>query len=393
MHMNVSRYPWLDQEGKGSTPHPLRIPVPVSAQGETSCAKHTCSTGVAQNTKEEGKDMAETGTNKKPTSRIVLDALNGMWLSYAVQAAARYDLATLIGEGAKTTAQLAKETSTHEFWTYRVLRFLAANGIFEEVAPRTFANTDLSTYLRNDVPTSMYAMARMMGSDRYRRTWGLLEESMRTGTSAVELLYGMDLYAYFDAHPEEGRIFDAAMTSFSGVVNQAIATAYDFSHVKKLVDVGGGHGSLLQTILAHYPTVQSVLFDRPSVIEQVRASGSAHYELVAGDFFEGVPQGADVYLLKKVLHNWKDQQCVQILTNCRRAMHSSAVVLVCEQVVPDDPNQGAFAKGLDLLMGLEQQGEERTREEFRALYEASGFRLERVIPTASPHSILEGVAV
>ncbi|MBV9708186.1 MAG: methyltransferase [Chloroflexi bacterium] len=337
----------------------------------------------------------ETDISKRVPQHILLERLNGMWTSYAIQAAVHYNFATLLRERSKTSAQLAQETGTQEAWVYRVLRFLAANDIFVEVTPRTFENTELSTYLRDDIPDSIYAIANMFGSEHHRRSWGLLEESMRTGTPAVELLYGMDIYDYFDMHPEEGVVFDDAMTSLSASADKAIATTYDFSRVGQLVDVGGGRGSLLSTILSHYPSLQGVLFDRPSVIEQVKTSSSTDlpYQLVAGNFFESVPAGADIYMLKWILHNWSDKQCRTILQNCRKAMHSQAVLLVCEQVVFPENNQGSVTKGLDLLMGLEQNGYERTQEEFRALYEASGFHLARIIPTGSIYYIFEGVIV
>ena len=329
----------------------------------------------------------------------LLDDLNAMWKSFAIQAAAQFDFATLIGEGSMTTTELAEATGTQERWVYRVLRFLAAHGVFAEVAPRTFTNTARSLYLCDDIPGSLRAMARMMGSNRVRQEWCLLEHTMQTGIPSVELLCGKGLYAHLDEHPEEGDLFDAAITSFSTIVDEAIATTYDFSVFKKVVDIGGGRGSLMSAICTHHPSVQGVLFERPSVIERLQEAGGLSVvtgavdlpiELVAGDFFDQIPQGIDAYVLKEVLHNWSDRRCVEILTNCRRSMHAGSVVLVCEQLVPSN-NEGAFAKGLDLMMGLEQQGGERTQEEFQTLYEAAGFRLTRVLQTPSPHCIFEGV--
>src|SRR5579883_1727959 len=316
---------------------------------------------------------------RKPTpQQVLLNELKGMWKSYAIQAAAHYNFATLIGEGSKSAAELAQATGTQELWVHRVLRLLASLGIFCEVSPRTYANTELSACLRDGVPGSLRAMARMMGSERYRLEWGLLEESMRTGMSAIALLHGRDLYEYLDEHPQERDVFDQALSGFSAIVDDAIARTYDFSSVKKVIDLGGGRGSLLAAIRARFPELQCTLFERS-------------FDLVVGDFFAGVPGGADAYLLKEVLHNWSDEQCITVLKHCRRAMHPDAVILVCEQVISPANNEGDFAKGLDLLMGLEQQGCERTEEEFRALYEAAGLRLARAIPTPSPHWILEGV--
>ncbi|HLG61988.1 MAG TPA: methyltransferase [Ktedonosporobacter sp.] len=338
---------------------------------------------------------------RKPTpQQVLLNELKGMWKSYAIQAAAHYNFATLIGEGSKSAAELAQATGTQELWVHRVLRLLASLGIFCEVSPRTYANTELSACLRDGVPGSLRAMARMMGSERYRLEWGLLEESMRTGMSAIALLHGRDLYEYLDEHPQERDVFDQALSGFSAIVDDAIARTYDFSSVKKVIDLGGGRGSLLAAIRARFPELQCTLFERSFVIENLHQAGGISrldgsldrsIDLVVGDFFAGVPGGADAYLLKEVLHNWSDEQCITVLKHCRRAMHPDAVILVCEQVISPANNEGDFAKGLDLLMGLEQQGCERTEEEFRALYEAAGLRLARAIPTPSPHWILEGV--
>jgi hypothetical protein len=332
---------------------------------------------------------------KRPPQQIMLDQLNGMWLSYAVQAAAYYNLATLVGDGSKTTKELAQQTGTHDGWIYRLLRYLAANGVFAETEPRTFVNTDLSSSLRSDRDGSMYAMARMMGSDRLRRTWGLLESSIKTGVPAVEQLFGMKLYEYFQGHAEEEAIFDGAMKSFSTVVNRAIAMSYDFSRFQRVMDVGGGNGSLILTIQAQHPGIQGLLFERPTVVKRIQdeAKGPLPFEVIAGDFFEGIPEGADVYLMKEVLHNWADDQCRTILQNCRNVMSPSSRIVLGEQLIIPENNKGAFAKGLDLLMGLEQQGRERTREEFSSLMESAGLRLTNVIPTRSPQWILEGIAV
>lgn len=328
---------------------------------------------------------------------ILFEKLCGMWLSYAIQAAAHYNLATLIGDSRQTIAALAQATGTQEDWLYRVLRFLASQRIFAEVAPETFENTELSTCLRDAVPGSMRAMAMMMGSEHFRLIWSQLEACMRAGTSASELLFGSDIYTYFETHQEEGIWFEAALMNFSNMVSQALVSHYDFSRVQRLVDVGGGYGGLLEKILAHYPHVQGVLFEHPSLIEQVEHGYATQakrvpFELVGGDFFVAVPAGADAYVLSQVLHNWSDERCLTILQQCRQAMHPSGVVLVCEQIVPPETDQGAFTKGLDLLMALQQQGRERSRAEFQRLFEAAGLSLTRIIPTGSPQWILEAVA-
>ncbi len=332
------------------------------------------------------------GLMRRSPMQIVLEYLNGMWLSYAIQAAAWYDFATLIGDELIPTDQLARQVDVKEDWTYRLLRFLASYGLFSEIAPRTFANTELSACLRSDRP-GMYSMARYMGTRRMRETWGDLEETIRTGEPAIERLFGKKLYEYFVYHPDEEEIFEGAMNSFAGIVNGAIAANYDFSSVGKVIDVGGGNGSLLRVLLQRHPTLQVVLFERPAVIVYLmeQDGDSAPFDLYAGDFFMEVPDGADIYILKEVLHNWSDEQCRLILRNCRRAMHASSRLLICEQVILPGDNQGSFAKGLDLLMGLEQQGRERTQEEFCALLASADLNMRQVIHTHSPQRIFEAV--
>jgi SAM-dependent methyltransferase len=340
----------------------------------------------------------ESRISDRSAQQILLEGLNGWWLSYALQAAAKYNIATLIGDQCKTTAELAKATGTREYWMYQLLSFLAAQGIFAESAPATFENTEISTCLRDDIPHSMRPLALMHGSERLRRSWGALEECMRTGKNATELLYGMDLYTYLDAHPEEGEICDAAMSSVSNLVDEAIASCYDFSHVGRIVDVGGGRGSLLTTLLKRYPAMKGILFDRASVIDRVRAMNKEKggdnppYELVAGSFFENVPPDADAYVLKDVLHNWNDEQCQIILQNCSRAMRPSGIILVCERLNVPNSNQGAYARGVSLLMSLQNPGRERTQEEFRALFERVGLSLSRTIPIHLSVWVLEATS-
>lgn len=328
--------------------------------------------------------------------RALLNELHGMWKSYAIQAAAHYNFATLIGDGQKTTTELAQATGTQEQWVHRVLRFLAALGIFSEVAPRTYANTAVSTYLRDNTKGSLRAMARMMGTSRYRQEWGLLEETMHSGTSAIQLLAGEELYTYLHKHPDELEIFDAAIADISTVSDGAFAQTYNFASLKHIVDLGGGRGSLLATIHTRHPHIQGTLFERPDVLEHLdtktRHTLAEHaITLAAGDFFKSIPSGADAYILKEVLHNWNDEQCIAILKQCYQASRPGTVILVCEQIIRPANNEGYLTKALDLLMGLEQQGCERTTEEYQALFEAAGFRFVQAHPTPSLHSIVEGV--
>lgn len=319
----------------------------------------------------------------------LLDMLNLEWRSIAIEAVAYHNLATIIGDETKTAKEIAAKAEIQEDWAFRVLRFLSSFGIFKECAPRTFCNTKLSACLCDDVPNSMRAMAMLMGSERIQRIWEGLKETMRTGVSVSEAVYGQGTYEYLSEHPEMQKIFNLAMANFSVVVNSAIASAYDFSGIKRLVDVGGGPGTLLVAILEKFSHLHGILFERPEVIKLATVGGK-NIELVSGDFFKEVPS-ADGYILKEVLHNWPDHECIKILSNCVQASSSQGTILVCEQMITENKQgAGSFVRGLDLWMGLEHSGKERTEEEFRALFEKSGLYLARVLPTQSPHFILEG---
>ncbi len=329
-------------------------------------------------------------------AQFVLEQLHAMWQARCLQAAAEFGIAEHLKDGPRSTHDLATRTGTYEPSLYRLLRALASLGFFVESEPRVFANTSLSTYLRPDVPGSLYHMALYLASETMWHEWAALPYSIRTGQPAFEAIYQMPFWQYCEAHPELGTVFDKAMTDFSLMINAAIVTAYDFSSVSTLVDVAGGQGSLLSDILTAYPQIErGVLFDLPAVIQQVSAQSTelhldSRCQLVAGNFFEEVPAGGDLYVLKEILHDWSDEEAIAILRNCRQAMSPQSKVLVSEQLIlPGE--QGKFAKILDLHMLVEQRGRERTQEEFGALFEDASLKLNRVIPTHSPHWLLEGI--
>jgi hypothetical protein len=222
--------------------------------------------------------------------------------------------------------------------------------------------------------------------------------SVRTGQPAFDHVFGVPLFQYFAAHPEAARIVDDAMTSRSGQENAAIVAAYDFAAAHTVVDVGGGQGTLLASILHAHPKARGVLFDLPHVIAPVRTrlestGQAARWACVAGDFFTAVPAGGDLYLLKKVIHDWDDERAQRILTNCRLAMSGTGRLLLMEPHIPPG-NEASFNKLLDLLMLVwTAGGRERTEREHQRLLASAGFQLSRVIPTRAGLSILEAVLV
>jgi hypothetical protein len=319
--------------------------------------------------------------------------ITGYWVSQMVYVAAKLRIPDRLADGPKTAEELAQATGTHARSLYRLLRALASLGVFTEGGDHRFSPTPLADALRSDVPGSQWAMAIMMGEEQYR-CWGDLLESIRTGQTAFERLYGQPIFDYFAGHPEQARIFDAAMTGIHGPETQAMLDAYDFSGIGVLADIGGGNGSTLVGILERHPEMRGILFDLPGVTEGagagIRAAGlQGRCEVVGGSFFEAVPGGADAYLLRHIIHDWDDERATAILRTVRRAMGEGARLLVVEGVIPpgDEPS---FAKLLDLTMLVAPGGLERTEEEYRRLYEAAGFRLRRIVPTAAGVDVIEG---
>ncbi|HEX2914360.1 MAG TPA: methyltransferase [Chloroflexia bacterium] len=343
-------------------------------------------------------EEAAPATHELPPPLVLLNMLSGMMSARALQAAAKFGIADLLKDGPKGVAELAEITGTHTQSLYRLLRALTSCGVFSEIEPQVFSNNPLSSFLQSDVHGSMRNMTRMWGDDWRWASWGELAYSIQTGRPAFNRIYGKNLWQYFEENnPSSGRLFSQAMTSFSESVNGPVVASYDFSGIDTLVDVGGAHGSSLSAILKAFPSLNGVLFDIPAVIEGAKEPLQAQgvlerCRLVAGDFFESVPAGADAYIMKFILHDWDDEHCLQILRNCRKAIQPGGRLLVVEQLIPAG-NEPAFSKILDLEMLAILVGRERTAAEFEQLFEESSFRLSRVIPAPADFSIIEGIAI
>jgi hypothetical protein len=312
----------------------------------------------------------------------------------AVYVAAKLGIADRLANGPKSVDDLAREVQANPAALYRLLRTLASTGTFTEAKPRVFANTPISDMLRSDVPGSQRAFALMVGEVMY----GALNEflySVQTGRPAFDKVLGMPIFEYLAKHPEKGQMFDQAMTSIHGPETQPMIDAYDFSAFRKIVDIGGGNASVLLKVLSANPKVHGVVFDLPGVIERTRCvieqAGMAdrcHAE--EGDFFKAVPTGADAYLMRHIIHDWDDERSKLILRRCREAAAPSAKLLIVESVIPPG-NQPHPGKWLDMIMLSVAGGLERTAEEFQKLLADGGWRLNRIVPTASPVSVIEGV--
>jgi hypothetical protein len=328
-----------------------------------------------------------------PAQHIVRLAF-GFAVSQALRVAADIGIADRLAAGERSVDDLAAETGSHAGALYRVMRLLAAEGVFRETDGRRFGLTEIGEALRSDRRSSPLDMIRMLNREPYLAC-ARLGHSVRTGLPAFDEVFGKSRFDWLDDHPDEAALFQSAMIAFNQGSNDAVADAYDFGPYSRVVDVGGGHGQLLSAILARYPHLSGVLFDLPSGVEAARSGvgGSLpRTEFVAGSFFESVPEKADVYVLKKVIHDWNDEKAIVILRNCRNAMTPQGRVLLAEAIIPagNEPNPIKFA---DINMLVVTGGLERTQAEYAALLAEAGLRLQRIIPTGQPISILEAIPV
>lgn len=336
-----------------------------------------------------------TAETISPRSAL-LTLINGYQMSQALHVAAALGIPNLLADGPRSVDELARETGVHAPSLYRLLRALAGIGVFQEDGGR-FNQTPLSEQLRTDISGSIGHWAVNVGQSHHWESWGHLLDSVRSGESAFQQIYGTSVWDYRATRPPEQAIFNTAMTALSAGVVGAVVRAFDFSRVRVLVDVGGGEGSLLAAILDANPGLRGVLFDQPAVAEQARAllqrAGVAERcKVVPGSFFESLPAGADAYLLKSILHDWDDAQAVSILQRCRDAIARDGKLLVVERVIRpgNEPDPVKFS---DLNMLVMLGGRERSADEFGGLYSQAGFRLTRVVPTETEFAIVEGVPV
>jgi SAM-dependent methyltransferase len=330
--------------------------------------------------------------SEKPSEQL-LRLVNGFRISQALHVVATLGIADLLKDGPRASQDLAAATGTHP--RALVLRALAAAGVFRESADQTFSLTPLGDFLRSDASEAVGPWAVYIGRAPAWQAWSKLLHSVRTGENAFRHVHGMDVWTYRSRHTDEGAVFDAAMTALSRGVSEAVASSYDFSRSSCVVDVGGGQGAMLAAIVSAHPGLRGILFDQPHVVSRaqdlLRSAGVAdRVEVVGGSFFEAVPPGGDVYTLKAILHDWDDAASTAILKTCRRAIRPGGKLLIVEQVVAP-PNEGLDAKFSDLNMLVSPGGQERTRAEFAALFEAADFHLATVIPTGTRTDIIEAV--
>ncbi|HEX3835340.1 MAG TPA: methyltransferase [Steroidobacteraceae bacterium] len=328
-------------------------------------------------------------------ARQLLDLINGSWIAQACYVTARLGIADLLAAGPRTAEDLAIATTTNAAALRRLLSALGSVDICHQRADGSFEMTRLGERLRADVPCSMRAWALQWGGEAWQ-VWANLFHSIKTGQSARTLVTGNSGFDHLERDPAAAEIFNQAMVDLTRLAALDIVRAYDFAG-QRVMDVGGGYGELLAQILGAYPTAQGILFDMPHAISKARAHFdgrglAGRCEFTTGDFFASVPSGADVYVLKTVIHDWPDDRARDILRSCRAALRPGARVLIIERLMPERLEPSGENRALarvDLHMLVALGAQERTFNEMRALLAAAGFQQVRRIETGSEFQILE----
>jgi hypothetical protein len=345
-------------------------------------------------------DQPQNPKTPESLATRLLEMLNSHWITQALYVAAELGLPDLLAPGPQSSASLAQAMSVHAPSLHRLLRALVTLEIVREREDGDFALLPMGALLRSDGASSLRSRAIFMGRNQWQE-WGHLLDSIKTGESARKLLAGTEASWRLSENPERAAAYNQAMVELSRLIAPAVMQAYDFTGLRRIIDVGGGHGALLVAILTAHPEACGVLFDVPHVIEQgrqqvVHAALTHRCECVAGDFFQAVPSGGDAYVLKWILHNWHDEQSTLILGNCRRAMPAGAKLLLVERIIPEQLGMSAadqaYARG-DLTMLISSGGKERTAAEFRALLVSAGFHLTKIVPVGGDLSLMEATPV
>ncbi len=340
-------------------------------------------------------DIDPNKSNADPRDKIRQIA-TGFILSRALTLAAELKIADTLKDAPKSAHEIATELSLHIDSLYRLLRFLSSHKIFEENNNHQFCLTPISQLMISDAPDSMHAYLDMLADNPPWDSIRNMYHTIKTGEPAFEHLHNVKFFEYMLQHPESNCRFNAGMSSFTSPDDSSIVNAFNFDKYKCVVDVGGGKGSFLATILSSYKDISGVLYDQPEIVnepvEAISNYSSKRCEIKKGDFFKNVPQGGDLYTLKLILHDWDDELAVKILKNCHAALPADGKLLVIEGVMSKG-NEPDPHKQLDMSMMLIFGGRERTEKEFDGLFLQAGLRLSRIIPTPSRLSIIEAVKI
>lgn len=330
-----------------------------------------------------------------PVSAQMLQILNSFLTVQALYVAAVLRVPDRLADSPRTADELASDTGADRSSLYRLMRMLTGQGVFQEEPDGRFALTPLGATLKSTGPDSVRDWALFIGDPDMWNVWSHLLDSVTTGRSSFEPIHGVPLWEFLTQHPDLGGAFNRWMTRQSDQHNAALVSAYDFSSFELVADLGGGQGSTLAAILRSQPSLRGILVDLPSVVANTTHLSEAgvldRCRVIGGDILRGVPDGADAYLIKRVLMDWGDSEATTILRHCANALPEGGKVLVVEMVMPtgNGPSPG---KSFDILMLVNQPGGRiRTEVEFRDLFGTAGLRLNRIVPTGGPNSVIEAV--
>lgn len=318
-------------------------------------------------------------------AEALLELLGGKWIAAAISTAAQLGLADALDERPMNDAELAERLSCDRGSLERLLGVLAAEGLLEADREERFSLTRLGAQLRS---SALGPLAQYIGAPFSWSPWLRLTESVQTGKAAFELEHGQDLFSYLAEHPRASDVYNAGVDAFTRHDAQALAGAFDFSEFETAVDVGGGMGTLLIELLRRWSHLRGILFDKEHVVraatERLRDAGmESRCSLVGGDFFESVPSGADVYIVRHIIHNWGDAEALRILRNCAAAVRPAGKVLVVEGIMLPGHRKDT-TRLLDLeMMVLSGTGRERSKPQLRQLLSEAGLRLAKTVPLAS----------
>lgn len=339
--------------------------------------------------------VAETSAAGGFARRKLLGILSSSWVAQCCYAVAKLGVPDLLAEGPRSVEDLAERCGADPEALARLLRGMASIGLFRRTAPRTYALTSVTEYLRSDVPHSLRQLAVLDGEEVFRSFVDILH-TMRTGAPAFDMIYGEPFYDYLNANHGVAVTFAEAMNANH---LPAALSSCDLSGVGTLVDVGGGSGALLTKVLTSHPAMRGVLLELPEAVRQAEkklaeAGLGGRVELVEGSFFAAVPAGGDTYVLARVLHNWADEKALLILRRVRAAMTRGARLVVFEQLLPEEDSDPDAASGMvDLMMLVLLEGHDRTEEHYRRLLTEAGFVLDTVHHGVGPSADSALVAV
>jgi len=327
----------------------------------------------------------------------MMEMIINAWTAQAITAAVDLGIAEALADGPAQVEELASRVNADPDALRRLLRALIGRGVFRQRRDGRYELNSLADTLRSGAPFSVAGIARMVGSRPHREHWSYLADAIRIGGAVIPAVNGTDAFDYLSREPELAQAFNRAMAETTEMTVASLLAAYSFDPYPTVVDVGGGVGQLLAAILGASPTAKGILYDLPHAVIEARPLLRQHgiadrVRVVEGSFFDSVPAGADIYVLKNVIHDWPDAQAVEILRNVHAAAELGTKILLIEFVIPIHKRE-YIGHWTDLEMLLSQAGRDRTAAEYRALLACAGFRVTHVVPTASPLSLIEAEAI